>query len=168
MRHRSGSTLAIALIAALVACRSAQPRTASGADPAPAAAAEEDGPAGPTALRASPGPGADVELSWQASPTRGVVYVIVDAKGKRVGFTARTHFRVTAFGARGPRCYSVIALDAADRASRPTAPACVEPTAPAGGEGQPPGGDTQEPAEPDDQSSRPHATPMTTSGALES
>lgn len=168
MRHRSGSTLAITLIAALAACRSAQPRTASGADPAPVAAAEEDEPAGPTALRASPGPGADVELSWQASPTRGVVYAIVDAKGKRVGLTARTHFRVTGFGARGPRCYSVIALDPADRRSRPTPAVCVEPTAPGPGEGQPPGGDTDEPPEPDVQSPRPHATPMTTSGALES
>ncbi len=168
MRLRSGSTLTIALIAALVACRSAQPRTAAGRDPAPAAAAEEDGPAGPTALRASAGAGAEVELSWQPSPTRGVVYAIVDAKGKRVGLTARTHFKVAGFGARGPRCYSVIALDASDRASRPTPAVCVEPTAPGPGEGQPPGGDTDEPPEPDDQSSRPHATPMTTSGALES
>lgn len=168
MRLRSWSTLGAAMVAVLAACRAVRPQTASRSQPAPAAApAEEDRPAGPSALRASAGPGADVELSWQPSATRGVVYAILDSKGKRVGLTPRTHFRVTGFGAPGPRCYSVVALDASDRASRPTPPACVEPTAPGGGEGQPPGRET-EPAEPDDQSSRPHATPMTTSGALES
>lgn len=139
MRQRSRSTLTLALVAAIAALALVailgQGASADAPPPAPAsskpdAPAKADGPAGPGTLLASRGRGAEVELSWQPSPTRGVVYAILDANGKRVGLTSRTRFTVTGFGAKGPRCYRVIALDAKDRASPATPTVCVEARSP--------------------------------------
>lgn len=107
-------------------------------EPSCARTPRADAPVGPGALRASWGRGADVELSWDPSPARGVIYAIVGANGKRIGLTSRTRFTVVGFGAKGPRCYAVIAVDAQNRASAATPTACVEGRAGGGSEAAPP------------------------------
>lgn len=88
-------------------------------------------PAGPGALRASWGRDRDVELGWEPSPARDVVYAVYGPTGKRIGLTSRTRFTVAGFGARGPRCYRVAALDGDGRESPPSAQACAGDGGPA-------------------------------------
>lgn len=94
--------------------------------PACARAADPSLPSPPWRLRAQRASARAVRLSWEPSREPGVVYRVSWERGRSVGLTRFTAYRVSGLDAAAAHCYAVRAVAPDGRESARTREACVE------------------------------------------